>query len=64
MSISDGFIETNSCSVVLTHLSLKFLAVSYYFENKKQIARTCSFGNLENTKDNTDGVGIRFFYLL
>ena len=26
MSISDGFIETNSCSVVLTHLSLMFLA--------------------------------------
>ena len=31
--------------------------------NKKN-ARTCLFGNLENTKDNTDGVGIPFFYLL
>ena len=41
-----------------------FQLLSYYFENKKQIARTCLFGNLENTKDNTDGVGIRFFYLL
>ena len=62
MSISDGFIETNCCSVVLARLScvwqevwtLKLGGDLLFWKTKK-----CA-----HKRQHTDGVGIRFFYLL
>jgi hypothetical protein len=73
MSISDGFTETKHCPVQCeseTHcscvecLNSRWGSVATCYFEKQKNARTCLFGNLENTKDSTDGVGIRFFYLL